>query len=304
MNASSQPLGSASDLDGSLLQNSAYVGITIQNILYGVELVLYFKTMRILLCNKEGLKKIDIFWGLFSSMMVFLITVWVATSAIFGQKLWLMDFPGGPDAYWQKHISDWYLDWGTTAVILLQLMTDGLMIYRCRIIWNMYRAIVVPVILWLATLVLGVLVDWTSSSPGGNFFTGESAQLALAYYAVSVFLNTVLTCMICYRILQAWKEGQETFRAGTSIVVLWRRHTRRRVCVPIYALWHCLFGVVGCEQSDFGGARRCVFLAHVYLAADVDPPSVGGESMEQRYVQATRPDELFQFCRLIGVTNK
>ncbi|KAG6376836.1 hypothetical protein JVT61DRAFT_1862 [Boletus reticuloceps] len=212
MNAQpSQPLGSVSDLDGSLLQNSAYVGITIQNILYGVELVLYFKTMRILLRNKEGLKKIDSFWGLFSTMMVILITVWVATSAIFGQKLWLMDFPGGPDAYWEKHISDWYLDWGTTAVILLQLMTDGLMIYRCRIIWNMYRAIVVPVILWLATLVLGVLVDWTSSSPGGNFFTGESAQLALAYYGVSVFLNTVLTCMICYRILQHGRKVRKHF---------------------------------------------------------------------------------------------
>lgn len=30
-------------------------------------------------------------------------------------------------------------------------------------------------------LVLGILVDWSSSSPGGNFFAGLSAELGLAY---------------------------------------------------------------------------------------------------------------------------
>ena len=53
-----------------------------------------------------------------------------------------------------------------------------------------------------AHLVLGVLVDWTSSLPTGDFFTGVAAELALAYYAISVFLNTILSFMICYRILQ------------------------------------------------------------------------------------------------------
>ena len=137
----------------------------------GVELLLYFKTIHILLSNRGARRKSNLFYALFSSMMVFSITVWVATQALFGQKMWLLeaDFPGGPDAYWSANIWVWYMDWGTTAVILLQLMTDGLMvehsrachnvcsfgcfqIYRCRIIWNSKRAIVVPVLLWLASL--------------------------------------------------------------------------------------------------------------------------------------------------------
>ena len=66
--------------------------------------------------------------------MMFSVTVWVATSAIFGEKMWLLDsnFPGGPDIYWKKNISDWYMDWAMTAVILLQLMTDGLMVGHAR----------------------------------------------------------------------------------------------------------------------------------------------------------------------------
>lgn len=104
--------------------------------------------------------------------MLFLITVWIGAQALFGEEMWLLnsDFPGGSGAYWAKNISVWYMDWGTTAGVLLQLMTDGLMvgaqgmsesfcahfvdsqIYRCRIIWDSYFAIIMPVILWIATL--------------------------------------------------------------------------------------------------------------------------------------------------------
>ena len=137
----------------------------------GVELLLYFKTIQILLSSRGTRKKSNLFYALFSSMMVFLITVWVATQALFGQKMWLLeaDFPEGPDAYWSANIWVWYMDWGTMAVIVVQLMTDGLMvghsracqnvcsfgwfqIYRCRIIWNSKRAIIVPIILWLSSL--------------------------------------------------------------------------------------------------------------------------------------------------------
>ncbi|KAG8221507.1 hypothetical protein J3R82DRAFT_1722 [Butyriboletus roseoflavus] len=186
--------------NGDLFQNSVYIGINIQNILYGIELLLYFKTIRILLTNRGARKKSDLFYALFSSMMMFLVTVWIITQAIFGEEMWLLqsDYPGGADAYWQQNIAVWYMDWGTTAVVILQLMTDALMIYRCWVIWSNYYVVVIPIILWVATLVLGFLVDWVTSSPGGNFFAGLASKLGLAYYTVSVFLNTILTCLVCY----------------------------------------------------------------------------------------------------------
>ncbi|KAF8556746.1 hypothetical protein OG21DRAFT_551055 [Imleria badia] len=191
--------------------NAFYIGIHIENILYGIELFLFFKTIHILLSNRGMHKKSNLFYALFSSMMVFLITVWIATKAIFGQKMLLLDadFPGGPDAYWKANIGVWYMDWATMTVIVLQLMTDALMIYRCRIIWNSFRVVVVPVILWLATLTMAALVAWVTSSPGIDYCTGVAAQLSLAYWSISVFLNTTLTCMICYRVVRHGKAVQE-----------------------------------------------------------------------------------------------
>ncbi|KIJ62281.1 hypothetical protein HYDPIDRAFT_94771, partial [Hydnomerulius pinastri MD-312] len=167
----------------------------------GVELVLYFKSMHILLYHRGKRRKSDFFYMFFSSMMLFCVTVWVATQAIFGQEMWLLDrnYPGGPSEYWANYISAWYMDFGMTAVILLQLMTDGIMIYRCMILWQSYRVVVVPSILWVITLVLGVAVDWISGSPHGDFFAGLASQLGLAYYSISVFLNTTVTSIICYR---------------------------------------------------------------------------------------------------------
>ena len=48
---------------------------------------------------------------------------------------------------------------------------------------------------------MGILLDWTSSTPGTTFFSGIAAKLGLAYYSISTFVNLSLSCMICYRLV-------------------------------------------------------------------------------------------------------
>ncbi|KAN0080048.1 hypothetical protein V8E55_009614, partial [Tylopilus felleus] len=66
----------------------------------GAALLLYFKTVQILLSNKEVHKKSNLFYALFSSVTIFWITIWVVTGAIFCHKMWLSDLPGSPDTFW------------------------------------------------------------------------------------------------------------------------------------------------------------------------------------------------------------
>ncbi|KAF9223131.1 hypothetical protein BS17DRAFT_809024 [Gyrodon lividus] len=135
-------------VSGESFQTPAYIGIIVEDILYA--------------------EKSDIFYAFFSSMMLFLITVWVGTQAIFGQNVWIQDigYPGGPDQYW------------ATCIL------------------NCYCVVIEPSILWVATLGLGIVVDWASSSPGGDLFTCLASTLALSYDYISVFLNTTVTCMV------------------------------------------------------------------------------------------------------------
>jgi hypothetical protein len=50
-------------------------------------------------------------------------------------------------------------------------------------------------------LALGVAVDWVSSAPGGDLFSGLASILGMAYYSTSVFLNAAVTGIICYRMV-------------------------------------------------------------------------------------------------------
>ncbi|KAI9568748.1 hypothetical protein HD554DRAFT_2097758, partial [Boletus coccyginus] len=177
----------------------------------GIELILYFKTIRILLSNRGSHKNTNLFFALFSTMMVFSVTVWVASQAIFGENMWLLnsDFPGGAYAYWNTMLSVWYMTWRTVEVIILQLMTDALMIYRCWIIWDSYCVVVAPIILWLTTFVMGILLAWANHAPGSDFYTGTTAKFSPTYWSISAFLNTTLTCMICYRVLRHGRTIQE-----------------------------------------------------------------------------------------------
>ncbi|KAG9316987.1 hypothetical protein JVU11DRAFT_1167 [Chiua virens] len=184
-------------------QNAVYVGINLEGILYGVELALYFATMHRLLAHEGKRKKSDVFYAVFSSVMLLNVTIWVSTQARFGQQMWLLnaDFPGGPNAYWAAHISDWNMEMGTTAMVVLQLMTDGLMIYRCWMVWNSYRVIIIPSVMWIGTIALGIAVIWANSTKDGIEFQDIASQICLAYFSVTTFLTTVLTLMICCRMV-------------------------------------------------------------------------------------------------------
>ena len=102
----------------------------------GVELVLYVNTMRVFLdhrretAHRGTADRSDVFYAIFSTLMLLLVTVWIANDAVFGQKMWLLDrnYPGGPMAYAEAYATSVYMDFGTTAIFILQQMTDGLMV--------------------------------------------------------------------------------------------------------------------------------------------------------------------------------
>ena len=100
----------------------------------GVELVLYVQTMQALLRRDSKHPRTNRFFAIFSTVLLFLITIFVAVQAVFGEEMWIVnaDFEGGSAAYLETHASVWYQTWGTAASIALQLMSDALLVSRLR----------------------------------------------------------------------------------------------------------------------------------------------------------------------------
>ena len=98
----------------------------------GIELVLYVKTIQALLHADKSHARANRFFFIFSTVILFLITIFVAVQSVFGEEMWIVnaDFEGGSAAYFATYASVWYQTMGTTASIMLQLMTDGFLVGR------------------------------------------------------------------------------------------------------------------------------------------------------------------------------
>ncbi|KAH9951843.1 hypothetical protein B0H21DRAFT_194113 [Amylocystis lapponica] len=200
----------------SAFQNALYVGINVGSILYGIELMLYFQTIHELYKNRRLRRGSDKFFTFFSTAMLLLITVSAASQAISGQEAWIInaDFPGGAEAYQAVNMSAWYQTVSSVTTIVLDMLTDGLLVYRCYVVWNSHRVIILPCILWFVVLGLGIAEMWAGTVPQTDFWLGLSQDIGIAYFTTTIGLNVFLTCLICGRIL--WFARRLHTKFGSS----------------------------------------------------------------------------------------
>ena len=91
----------------------------------------FFATVKLIGRNKDerNRRSFRIFFY-FSSGILAMITIYVAVQAAFGQEMWIVnvDYPGGSGAYMVDHAAVWYQTLGTTASVVLNVMSDGFLV--------------------------------------------------------------------------------------------------------------------------------------------------------------------------------
>ncbi|KAH9855681.1 hypothetical protein C2E23DRAFT_866755 [Lenzites betulinus] len=210
----------------SLFQNSFYVVNNINAILYGIELVLYFMTLRQIALNKRK-TTMDKFLVVFSTVLLLLNTIYWTTQTYFGQMMWVKhaDYPGGMDAYLADNVAVWYQTWGSAAVDISNLMADALMIYRLYVIWDNRLIAVFPAMIWLGALASALGSLYESGRPNGNYFAGVATKFGTSWNALTLSFNVIVTCLISGRIiyigrrLGAGNEGTQTFTGAAAIII-------------------------------------------------------------------------------------
>ncbi|KAM5545482.1 hypothetical protein V8D89_000520 [Ganoderma adspersum] len=190
-------------------QNFFYLGNTFNAILYGVELVFYFATATLVVRNKDerNRRSFRIFFY-FSTGILVMITIYTSVQATFGQEMWIgnADYPGGSGAYLVDHAAVWYQTFGTTASVVLNILSDGFLLYRCYVAWGDWRVILFPSFLYFSSVCLGISTSVITGLPNANFFSGLSKRTALTYSCVVIALNITVSALICLRLLLHARE--------------------------------------------------------------------------------------------------
>ncbi|KAI0631439.1 hypothetical protein C8Q77DRAFT_1015648, partial [Trametes polyzona] len=253
----------------AVFQSCFYVGNTFNAILYGAELMLYFASTSIILGNKDArnARSFRLFLYL-STGLLLMITIYVAVQAIFGQEMWIVhaDYPGGSAAYLSDHSAIWYQTLGSVASIVLNLLSDGLLLYRCYIVWEDWRPLVLPLILYLGTAALGVMTCVFTGLPDSNFFVGRAAQVALAYSSVVIGLNATLSLLICGRLLWHAREVERTL--GRRVA---RKYTGAVALVVEAALPYTMFGIAYVATLGAESPTSILFLSIYVMFTCLSP---------------------------------
>ncbi|KAI0354393.1 hypothetical protein OH77DRAFT_496706 [Trametes cingulata] len=274
----------------AIFQNCYYVGNNFNAILYGIELVLYFASISIILSGKDRSRAGNRFFLYFSTGMLLMITIYVAVQAVFGEEMWIVnaDYPGGSAQYLADNAAIWYQTLGSAASIVLNLMSDGILVrpptvntrpysheranlqlYRCFVVWGDIRVIIFPGILYLATAALGILTCYVSGKPNANFFVGEAQQIALAYSTVVIGLNVTASTLICVRILFLTRQMRGAL--GSDSV---KMYTGAAALVIESALPYTLFGIAYVVSLGINSPTSILFLSIYVMFTCISPQMI------------------------------
>ncbi|KAJ7124760.1 hypothetical protein C8R43DRAFT_1135441 [Mycena crocata] len=208
-------------------ERAFYIGSYVTAILFGMELFMFFLSSYFLLHSSDARKE-SFFYISYSSVMLLLWTTASSCNAIFGQFIWIdhRDVLGGPAAYLDDHLSAWYNTLGTVAGICMNFLADGLLLYRCYIIWgSSWKIIVLPVIIYFGAMSMAILLIYESAIPGASFFSGDSVSFGVPYLWMTISLNLILTTLICGRLLSVRNRvrsilGEQYCQTYTGVVAV------------------------------------------------------------------------------------
>lgn len=193
--------------DAHLDELSFLPSVNLSAISLGVVVVIFFHCMEALLSpNRRGQRGVK--WPLvahtvamFSFVTVSVVTgLYVAVINFIDNR----DFPGvsGILAYNANITSTPIGVVSNTPFFLNGLLADGLLLYRCHVIYAMnYWVVAFPCLLYVSSIGAGIVYIFEDSHPLGSYWNGDGAvNFGPIYLSISLSLNVILTAMIVTRL--------------------------------------------------------------------------------------------------------
>ncbi|EIM91774.1 uncharacterized protein STEHIDRAFT_46076 [Stereum hirsutum FP-91666 SS1] len=187
------------------LERSLYVGNFMRGILYGIELFTFSQAAhRTLSQPAQSNRRSQVLYVVYGAVLMTMVTIAVTTDALWGEFMWIdhRNHPGGPLGYFGATTSMWMNVFGSAADATANILGDGLLLYRCYMIWGSKLWIIAfPTLIYLASSVLVIITIVESALPGAFLLNGAAANFGVPWVSLSVSLNVILTAMICGRLL-------------------------------------------------------------------------------------------------------
>ncbi|KAI0768085.1 hypothetical protein BD413DRAFT_605555 [Trametes elegans] len=201
------------------LDLAAVVSTTLEGIFYGFSVFMFGVTLYILNQNSRRLdrrvnyKMIAVSYALLACSTAHMVIdiIRICNGLIYQRDV----FPGGPVAFFSQPSETTFI--AKNIVYLFQtLLGDGVLIYRCYVVWQSWLIVAFPIVMWLwIGIVSAIAIHSSATVPegAGTVFLTRVGQWITAFYASTLATNFIVTILLGYKI---WQTNRRTSRMRQS----------------------------------------------------------------------------------------
>ncbi|THU80843.1 hypothetical protein K435DRAFT_844952 [Dendrothele bispora CBS 962.96] len=155
-------------------------------------------------------------WALMAYMTVIfaMSTTYVGTNIQANVDMYInhRDDPGGPLTYALLTFNTPLVLVGNNICPVISIfLNDALLVWRLYIIWGVIWIVVIPVIMLIASTIMGILLIYTSAQPGHTFNSTDAVHFGTAYFSVSLSLTVIVTLTIVLRLVYLQHRARKVF---------------------------------------------------------------------------------------------
>ncbi|KAG0692947.1 hypothetical protein DFH29DRAFT_1007880 [Suillus ampliporus] len=210
------------------LERSRLIGMMLGGISYGVFLLLTVQAVTALMQRpRNGQKIADHRRALLCYIFITFVfgTISFACNAKYTEMIWidLRDAPGGPSALivnaMNYRVNVLAISWQVSLPIHLQIVLtvsssgyvmecsmQGLLLYRCFIIWDWRRRVMIPVATLYIALIAVALLVLVQAGTGAMYY---NINTTLAYLSFQVGINVSYTVLVSIRLLAIRRQMKQ-----------------------------------------------------------------------------------------------
>ncbi|KAJ6529005.1 hypothetical protein B0H19DRAFT_968826 [Mycena capillaripes] len=132
-------------------------------------------------------------------------------------------YPGGPTAWFSNPSQRSFII--KNAVYTFQtVLGDGVVIYRCYMVWRSFWIILVPLVLWAAVAIAGAGSVYSCTLPStvsNDIYARELGKWIKAFYCMTLSCNLLATALLAFRLWTIDRNVNKTrLSKGIAIPVL------------------------------------------------------------------------------------
>ncbi|KAG2144649.1 uncharacterized protein EDB93DRAFT_526896 [Suillus bovinus] len=188
---------------GIPLDTAAIMSLVLEGILYGFSVLMFVGTIWII-AYKRREREVNRIAVAVATLLFLLSTAHMAVGIIRIEEGLVKHrdtFPGGPAAWLANTYEEtWIIK--DTILVLQTLLGDGVVIYRCYIVWQSVWIIVIPCTMWCGVAAFGVitLYDFSQASSNDDVFTNKIGHLVATFMILTLATNLISSGLLAYRI--------------------------------------------------------------------------------------------------------